>query len=83
VLHLLWTLIIGLIVGFVAKLLMPGKNPTGFFITICIGIAGSFIATWIGNMIGYHAGTPAGFIRSVLGAMLLLFVYHLIFNRRS
>jgi uncharacterized membrane protein YeaQ/YmgE (transglycosylase-associated protein family) len=80
--HLLWTLFIGLIVGFVAKLLMPGRNPAGFLITIALGIAGSFVGTWIGNMLHYHEGTPAGFIRSVLGAMLLLFVYHLIFNKR-
>lgn len=80
--HLLWTLFIGLIVGAVAKLLMPGRDPGGFLITIAIGIAGSFIGTWIGNMIGFHVGTPAGFIRSVLGAMLLLFIYHLIVNRR-
>ncbi len=83
-LHLIWVCIIGLIVGFVAKLLMPGKDPSGFFITMALGIGGSLLATWIGRAVGwYQAGSSAGFIMSVIGAMILLFIYHLIFNRRS
>ena len=82
--HLLWTCIIGLIVGIVAKLLMPGRDPGGFIITILLGIAGSFVGTWIGRVLGfYQEGATAGFIMSVVGAMLLLLVYHLIFNRQS
>ena len=82
--HLLWTLLIGLIVGFVAKLLMPGRDPSGFFITIAIGIAGSLIATYLGRMLGLYAeGASAGFIMSVIGAMILLFLYHTLFGRSS
>jgi uncharacterized membrane protein YeaQ/YmgE (transglycosylase-associated protein family) len=78
-LSLLWEAIIGLIVGAVAKLLMPGKDPGGIWITMALGIAGSIIATWLGQAIGwYQAGQSAGFIMSVVGAALLLFVYRLI-----
>jgi uncharacterized membrane protein YeaQ/YmgE (transglycosylase-associated protein family) len=78
-LTLLWEAIIGLIVGAVAKFLMPGKDPGGIIITMLIGIAGSLIATWIGKTVGwYQEGQTAGFIMSVAGAILLLFVYRLI-----
>jgi uncharacterized membrane protein YeaQ/YmgE (transglycosylase-associated protein family) len=81
--HLIWTLIIGLVIGAVAKLLMPGKDPGGIIITILLGIAGSFVATFLGAKLGlYQDGSGAGFIASVLGAMLLLFIYRL-FNRSS
>ena len=77
--HLIWTLIIGLVIGAVAKFLMPGKDPGGIIITMLIGIAGSFIATYIGRAMGrYQQGQGAGFIMSVLGAILLLGIYHLI-----
>ncbi len=80
--HLLWTLLIGLVVGFIAKLIMPGRNPSGFFITMALGIAGSIVATFLGRMIGwYHEGSSAGLIMSVLGAMLLLFLYHQFFAK--
>ena len=82
--HLLWTLIIGLIIGAVAKLLMPGKDPGGLIITILLGIAGSFIATFLGRAMGlYQEGSGAGFIASVLGAMLLLFLYRIFAGRRA
>ena len=81
-LSLLWEAIIGLIVGAVAKLLMPGKHAGGIWITMALGIAGSIIATWLGQAIGwYQAGQSAGFIMSVVGAVLLLFVYRLIRSR--
>jgi uncharacterized membrane protein YeaQ/YmgE (transglycosylase-associated protein family) len=77
--HLLWTLLIGLVIGAVAKLLMPGKDPGGFIVTMLIGIAGSLVATYIGQALGwYHEGQSAGFIMSVLGAILLLGIYHVI-----
>ena len=77
--HILWTLLIGLIIGAVAKLLMPGNDPGGIIVTMLIGIAGSFVATWLGRAIGwYQEGQAAGFIMSVLGAILLLGVYHVI-----
>jgi uncharacterized membrane protein YeaQ/YmgE (transglycosylase-associated protein family) len=74
--HILWALIIGLVVGAVAKLLMPGKDPGGFIITSLIGIAGSLIATFLGQALGwYQAGHSAGFIASVIGAIILLAIY--------
>ena len=79
---LLWTAIIGLIVGALAKLIMPGKDPGGIIVTILIGIAGAFLGTYLGRAIGhYQPGQSAGFIMSLVGALLLLGVYHLI--RRS
>jgi uncharacterized membrane protein YeaQ/YmgE (transglycosylase-associated protein family) len=82
--HLLWTLLIGLIVGALAKLLTPGRDPGGFFITICIGIAGSLIATFIGRTLGWYApDASAGFIASVVGAILLLVIYHAVVKQRG
>jgi uncharacterized membrane protein YeaQ/YmgE (transglycosylase-associated protein family) len=76
---LLWELIIGLVVGAVAKFLMPGKDPGGIWITMIIGIAGSILATYIGQAIGwYQAGQGAGFIMSVVGAVVLLLIYRVI-----
>ena len=81
--HLLWTFIIGLIIGAVAKLLMPGKDPGGFIITALLGVAGSFTATFLGRAIGlYREGSSAGFIASIIGAMLLLFIYRLATKKR-
>ena len=75
----LWMLLIGLVVGALAKLVMPGSDPGGIFVTILLGIAGSLVATFLGRMLGlYAAGTPAGIIMSVLGAVLLLVVYRMI-----
>jgi uncharacterized membrane protein YeaQ/YmgE (transglycosylase-associated protein family) len=82
--HILWTLIIGLVIGAVAKLLMPGKDPGGFIITIVLGIAGSFIATYLGRALGlYGENSSAGFIMSVIGAMILLLIYRLVTKNRS
>jgi uncharacterized membrane protein YeaQ/YmgE (transglycosylase-associated protein family) len=66
----------GLIVGVIAKLLMPGRDPGGFIITILLGIVGAFVGTAIGRAFGlYLPGEPAGWLMSILGAMLVLFVY--------
>ena len=76
---LVWTLIIGLLVGAAAKLLMPGKDPGGVIVTILLGIAGSFVATFLGRALGlYGAGAATGFIMSVMGAILLLLVYRML-----
>lgn len=76
--HYLWVALIGLIVGAVAKLLTPGKDPGGFIVTMLIGIAGSFVATFIGRAVGwYKEGQAAGFITSVIGAIILLAIYHM------
>lgn len=81
---MIWMLFIGLIVGAVAKLIMPGKDPGGFIVTIVIGVLGAAIAGWLGIQVGwYNEGEPAGFIASVLGAILLLFVYRLISKKRT
>ncbi|MDO9403237.1 MAG: GlsB/YeaQ/YmgE family stress response membrane protein [Polaromonas sp.] len=78
------TILIGLVVGIIAKFLMPGRDPGGFIITILIGIAGSAIATYLGRAMGfYQVGESAGFIAAVLGAIILLFVYRLLTGRRS
>ena len=76
---LLWTAIIGLVVGALAKLIMPGKDPGGIFVTMLIGIVGSFLGTWLGRMVGhYEPGQSAGFLMSLVGALILLGIYHLI-----
>ena len=81
---ILWTIIIGLVVGAVAKLLMPGKDPGGFIITILIGIAGSFLAGFIGRALHWYSeGQAAGFIASVVGAILLLIIYRMFSRRRA
>ena len=81
---IIWTILIGLIVGIVAKFLMPGRDPGGFIITVLIGIAGSLIATYLGRFMGYYqVGESAGFIAAVLGAIVLLFVYRLVAGKRG
>ncbi|MEO7166812.1 MAG: GlsB/YeaQ/YmgE family stress response membrane protein [Spartobacteria bacterium] len=81
---IIWTLIIGLIVGVIAKLLMPGKDPGGFIITILLGIAGAFLAGFLGRAMHWYAeGEPAGFIASVVGAIILLILYRLIRGRAA
>jgi uncharacterized membrane protein YeaQ/YmgE (transglycosylase-associated protein family) len=80
--HWLWVILIGLVVGAVAKLIMPGKDPGGFIVTILIGIAGSLVATWLGRAVGwYREGQSAGFIMSVVGAIILLAIYHAVRKR--
>jgi uncharacterized membrane protein YeaQ/YmgE (transglycosylase-associated protein family) len=77
------TLVIGLLVGIIAKFLMPGDDPGGFIITILLGIAGAFVAHFIGTKAGWYApGEPAGFIASVGGAIVLLILYRVLFRRR-
>jgi len=77
-LHWLWVAIIGLVIGALAKLIMPGKDPGGIFITMLLGIAGSLLAGWLGRAVGwYQEGQPAGFIMSVIGAIILLVIYRL------
>lgn len=81
--EILWTLIVGLIVGAVAKLLMPGKDPGGFIITSLLGVAGAFLAYFVGTNLGwYESGGAAGFIASVIGAVVLLAIYRAVAGRR-
>ena len=77
--HILWTLLIGFFAGLIAKLIMPGRDPGGFIITTVLGIVGAFVATYLGQAIGwYQAGEGAGFIGAVVGAIILLAIYHAI-----
>jgi uncharacterized membrane protein YeaQ/YmgE (transglycosylase-associated protein family) len=76
---MIWMILVGLFVGVVAKLLMPGPDPGGLVMTIVIGICGSVIAGFLGRSIGwYSVGEPAGFIASIVGAILLLFLYRVL-----
>ena len=81
----LWTLIIGLVVGAIAKLLMPGKDPGGVIVTMLVGVAGALLAGFLGRALGwYHnPGEGPGIIASIIGAMILLFIYRLFVGRRG
>ena len=82
----LWTIIIGFIVGVIAKFIMPGDKtePKGFILTTILGIVGAFVATYLGQAVGwYKPGETAGFLASVVGAVVLLFVYGLIVGRQG
>lgn len=82
--HWLWVILIGLVIGALAKLIMPGKDPGGFIVTILLGIAGSMVATWLGRVAGwYREGQSAGFIMSVIGAILILAVYRVVRKRST
>jgi uncharacterized membrane protein YeaQ/YmgE (transglycosylase-associated protein family) len=78
VVHILWIIIIGFIAGIIARFLMPGpNNPAGFILTTVLGIAGAFVATLIGQTIGwYRPDQGAGLIGAVVGAVIVLFVWH-------
>ena len=77
--HLLWTILIGLLAGALARFLVPGKDPGGFLVSIILGIAGALIATFLGRALGwYQPGESAGFIAATLGAILVLIVYRMI-----
>jgi uncharacterized membrane protein YeaQ/YmgE (transglycosylase-associated protein family) len=79
---LVW-IIIGGIAGGIAKLLMPGKDPGGCIITILLGIAGAFIAGWLGQAVGwYEAGEGAGFVAAIIGALIILAIYRIVAGRR-
>ena len=81
--HILITLIVGLVVGALAKLVMPGKDPGGFIITALLGVAGAFIAGALGHSLGWYAiGEGPGLIASILGAIILLAIYRAVVGRR-
>jgi uncharacterized membrane protein YeaQ/YmgE (transglycosylase-associated protein family) len=80
---MIWAIIVGLIVGAIAKFFMPGNDPGGFIVTILLGIGGALVANWIGGAMGfYRYGEGAGILASIIGAMLLLFLYRVLFVRR-
>ena len=81
---IIWTIIIGLLAGIVAKLLMPGRDPGGFIITTLLGIVGAVVATYLGQAVGwYRAGEGAGFIGAVVGAVIVLAIYRMVVSRRA
>lgn len=75
---MIWIIVVGLVAGFIARLLAPGpNNPTGFILTCVLGIAGSFLATFIGQAVGWYGpGQGAGFIAATVGAVVVLFIWH-------
>ena len=81
---IIWTIIIGFIAGVIAKFIMPGDNePSGFVLTTILGIVGAFVATYLGQALGwYRPGQGAGLIGAVVGAVIVLFVYGLIAGQR-
>ena len=82
--YILGTIVIGFLAGLVAKLLTPGRDPGGFIITTLLGIVGAFVATYLGQAIGwYRADEGAGFIGAVVGAVIVLAIYHLIARRSA
>jgi uncharacterized membrane protein YeaQ/YmgE (transglycosylase-associated protein family) len=80
--HIVWTILLGLAAGILAKFIYPGKENMGIVVTALLGIAGSFVASYLGQWLKlYQPGQTAGFIGSVVGALILLFVYGLIKKR--
>lgn len=82
---ILWTLIIGLVVGAIAKLVMPGRDPGGIIVTMLIGVAGALLAGFLGRALGWYSdpGQGPGIIASIIGAIVLLFLYRLLTGRRG
>jgi uncharacterized membrane protein YeaQ/YmgE (transglycosylase-associated protein family) len=82
--HIIGVIVIGFLAGLVAKLLMPGRDPGGFIVTILLGIAGAFVATYLGQAVGwYRADEGAGFIGAIVGAVVILAIYRMIAGRRA
>jgi uncharacterized membrane protein YeaQ/YmgE (transglycosylase-associated protein family) len=82
--HFLITIFVGLVVGIIAKLLMPGRDPSGFIITILLGIGGALVARWIGRAVGWYGpDDSAGFFASIGGAIILLILYRLFQRARG
>ncbi len=79
---LIWAAIVGLVIGALAKLIMPGKDPGGVIVTTLLGIAGAVVGNMLGSMLGLYApGEPAGFIMSLVGALFLLWAYRMLTAR--
>jgi uncharacterized membrane protein YeaQ/YmgE (transglycosylase-associated protein family) len=79
-----WAIIVGFVAGAVAKLIMPGRDPGGFIVTILLGIGGSVVATWLGRTLGwYHGQQSARFIGSVVGAVIILAIYRVVVRGRG
>jgi uncharacterized membrane protein YeaQ/YmgE (transglycosylase-associated protein family) len=82
--HIIGWIVFGLVVGIVAKFLMPGRDPGGFVITALIGIVGAIVGGFVGRFIGlYREGDPVGFVMAVMGAIILLAVYRFTIGRTT
>lgn len=80
---IIWTIVIGFLAGIIARFLKPGRDPMGFILTTVLGIAGAFLGTFVGRALGFYAGGQvAGFIVSVIGAIVLLVLWGLFSKRR-
>jgi uncharacterized membrane protein YeaQ/YmgE (transglycosylase-associated protein family) len=80
----IWAIVIGFIVGLIAKAIMPGRDPGGFIVTVLLGIGGALVATWLGQAVGwYQADQRAGFIGAVVGAIIILGLYRLVVRNRA
>ena len=82
---IIWTIIIGFIAGVIAKFIMPGdKEPKGFVLTTVLGIIGAFVASYLGQALGWYApGQGAGLIGAIVGSIIILFVWHMVANRQT
>ena len=82
--HIIWTLLVGLVVGALAKLIMPGRDPGGIIVTMLIGVAGAFVSRFLGRAIGMYqmADTGPGILASIVGALILLGIYRMAVGRR-
>lgn len=81
---IIWTCVIGLLAGIIAKLLTPGRDPGGCIITMLLGIAGAWVATYLGHWIGwYKVGEAAGFFGAIIGAVLLLLIWRMVAGRSA
>ena len=82
---IIWTIIIGFVAGVIAKFLMPGRNePSGFILTTILGIVGAFVATWLGQAIGWYGPYQgAGFLGAIVGAVIVLAIWGFISGRRA
>jgi uncharacterized membrane protein YeaQ/YmgE (transglycosylase-associated protein family) len=82
--HIIWTLIVGLVVGALAKLIMPGKDPGGIIVTMLLGVAGALVAGFLGRAFGWYqsTGSGPGIVASIIGALILLGIYRMATHRR-
>jgi len=81
---ILWTILIGFVAGLIARALMPGPNPMGFILTAVLGIVGAVVANFLGRSLGWYGeGQGAGLVASVVGALVVLFVYGLVAKRKA
>jgi uncharacterized membrane protein YeaQ/YmgE (transglycosylase-associated protein family) len=84
VMHIIGWIVFGLVVGIVAKFLMPGRDPGGFVITALLGIGGALVGGFVGRMIGWYGdGNPVGFVMAVVGSIIVLIVYRFTFGRTA